>query len=65
MECFYALSQRGKSLLLHTADKMKVIIDVDKNIEEHWDVWCTQQMDIMAKNKAQKFNIIFIDEVFK
>ena len=62
VECFYALSQRGKSLLLHTADKMKVIIDVDKNIEEHWDVWCTQQMDIMAKNKAQKFcEIIFFD----
>ena len=62
VECFYALSQRGKSLLLHTADKMKVVIDVDEKIEKHWDVWCTQQMDIMAKNKAQKFcEIMFFD----
>ena len=65
VECFYALSQAGKSLLLHTADKMKVVIGVDKNIEEHWDVWCTQQMDIMAKNKAQKLlDIMFINEAF-
>ena len=65
VECFYALSQRGKSLLLHTADKMKVVIDVDEKIEKYWDVWCAQQIDIMAKNKAQKFcEIMFIDEDF-
>lgn len=62
VEQFYALTQRGKIALSHTAKNLHVDLDVDTNIEEFWEEYRLNQKGILDHEKATKFCILLFND---
>ena len=62
IECFYALTQRGKKALTHSANNLQVNLEVDKSIESFWDEYRLDQKNILDHEKAIKFCALFFSE---
>lgn len=65
IECFYALTQRGKTSLTHSANNLQVNLDVDKNIELFWEEYRLDQKNILEHEKAIKFCALFFNDIVK
>lgn len=63
---FYAVSTRGKAILDHQAQQLKVNLLIDENIDKNWDKWCALQKTFLMANKARTFcQVMFTDKIKK
>ncbi|MEK5752520.1 hypothetical protein V3519_10920 [Acinetobacter variabilis] len=63
---FYALTERGKFALKHSANNLQVSLAIDLEIEKFWEAYRLDQKKILEHEKALKFTrLIFENKISK
>lgn len=58
---FYALTERGKLALKHSANNLQVSLATDLEIEKFWEAYRLDQKKILEHEKALKFTRLILD----